>query len=503
MNILVSWIGKADLNASQHLPETELGPLGQAVKARHFDTLYLLSDYSWELAQKYQDWLKSQSSVPVSVTHVELSSPTCFREIYESARNLLKNIVKNNPDARLTFHLSPGTPIMATVWILLGKTRFPAELIQSSVKHGVQTASVPMDIAADFIPDLFLPSDSRLAQLSAGHPPVQAGFGDIIYRSDVMLRLIHRAAKVAMRSVPVLIEGESGTGKELLARAIHKASLRSEGPFVTINCGAIPGELLESELFGHEKGAFTGAVTGQKGFFEEADGGTLFLDEVGELPEMAQVKLLRVLQEGEVQSVGSRKVKSLDVRIVAATNRSLVEQTIHNEFRSDLFYRLAVAVLNIPPLRERHGDLSLLIDTLWAKVNESSREDPSFTPKKISAGAKNRLMTHHWPGNVRELLNTLQRVVIWTEGERVTRDDVEESIILLENKTSDNIMGRSLEKGFCLQDTMGEVAGHYIAEALRTTKGNKTKAANMLGLPNYQTLNNWIKKYGVRQEIES
>ena len=184
----------------------------------------------------------------------------------------------------LTFHLSPGTPAMAAVWIILAKTRFPATLIESSKEHGSRIASVPFDISADFIPDLLRGPDQRLENLSGGPAPEAPEFSDIIHRSQVMKRLITKAQKIAPRSIPVVIEGESGTGKELLARAIRRASPRRDKPFIAVNCGAIPSELLESELFGHEKGAFTGADSQRIGYFEAARRGTIFLDEVGELP---------------------------------------------------------------------------------------------------------------------------------------------------------------------------------------------------------------------------
>src|SRR5581483_8539743 len=245
----------------------------------------------------------------------------------------------------LVLHLSPGTPAMAAVWIILAKTRFPAKLIESSRQHGIRTASVPFEISADFLPDLLRRPDEELERLSAGLPPEAPEFADIVHRGAGMKRVILRSRRVAARSVPVLIEGETGTGKELLARAIHQASPRKGRPFVAVNCGAIPGELVESELFGHEKGAFTGATAQRKGHFQETDGGTLFLDEVGELPKPAQVKLLRALQEGEVVPIGSSRPVKVDVRLIADTNRSLVQDVAAGQFREDLFHRLAVAVL--------------------------------------------------------------------------------------------------------------------------------------------------------------
>ena len=256
-----------------------------------------------------------------------LTGPTVFGEIDTAAvRGCETALARNARDTSLTFHLSPGTPAMAAVWIILAKTRFPAELIESSRQHGVRTASVPFDISADYLPDLLRQPDRELERLSAGLPPAAPEFDAIIHRGGVMQRAILRARRIAPRSVPVLIEGETGTGKELMARAIHRTSPRRERPFIAVDCGALPPELVESELIGHEKGAFTGADRMRKEYFEVAGGGTLFLDEVGELPAPVQVKLLRVLQEGEVVRVGATKPIGIDVRVIAATNRTLTQE---------------------------------------------------------------------------------------------------------------------------------------------------------------------------------
>ena len=210
----------------------------------------------------------------------------------------------------------------------------------------------------------------------------------------VMQRVVARARRVALRSIPVLIEGESGTGKELLARAIHQASPRHDRPMITVNCGAIAPELIEAELFGHEKGAFTGASSARKGVFEAADTGTLFLDEIGELPKPAQVRFLRALQEGEVTRVGATAPIRVDVRLLAATNRGLIQEVTDGRFREDLFYRLAVAVIPLPALRDRDGDAALLLDRLLDQVNRESAGEPGYEPKKISVGARKLLLEH-------------------------------------------------------------------------------------------------------------
>lgn len=216
-----------------------------------------------------------------------------------------------------------------------------------------------------------------------------------------MQRLVAKARRLAVHDVPVLIQGESGTGKELLAKAIHAASSRKTKPFIAVNCGAIPTELLETEFFGHEKGAFTGAMVSRIGHFEAADSGTLFLDEIGELPLPAQVKLLRVLQEQKLQKLGSSKSISVNTRIIAATNRNLIEDLAAGKFREDLFHRLAIGVIQLPPLRERQGDLNPLIDVALNRLNRESRSLVGWKEKKLSAGARNLLVQHPWPGNIR------------------------------------------------------------------------------------------------------
>lgn len=497
--VLVAWVGRTDLRAPTESEAVGVGPIAQVIDARTFDEVYLLSDYDEKLVGPYLKWLKARTKARIEVLPERLSGPTQFGEIYEAAvRGVQHAIGDGRREVALTFHLSPGTPAMAAVWILLGKTRFPAELIESSKEHGVRIASVPFDISADFIPDLLREQDARLREASAGEPPDAPEFADIIYRSRVMLRLIQRARRVAARNVPVLIEGESGTGKEMLARAIHRASPRRDRPFIPVNCGAIPGELVESELFGHEKGAFTDAKEQRKGYFEAANGGTLFLDELGELPAAAQVKLLRVIQEGEVVRVGATKPLKVDVRIIAATNRTLTQEIADGRFREDLFYRLAVAVLNIPPLRERTGDIALLIDRLLQQVNREAASEPGYQEKKLSAGAKNLLIGHGWPGNVRELLNTLRRAAIWSDGAAISSEDVREALLPAVVPDRQDVLRRPLGGGFNLQDLLKEVARIYLRRAMEEAHGSKTKAAELVGLPSYQTLTNWLTKYEVQ-----
>jgi len=497
--VLVSWIGNTDLRAPHESATVGLGPVAQALKELPSDEAFLLSDYSRERAAPYIRWLTDQTPARLEVLYERLSGPTQFREIYEAAVRACRKAVGADKDSTsLAFHLSPGTPAMAAVWIILSKTRFPAELIESSREHGVQTVSVPLDISADFIPDLLRAPDKELERLSAGLSADAPEFADIVQVSRAMQRVILRARRAAPRSIPVLIEGATGTGKELLARAIHQASPRREKPFVGVNCGAIPHELVESELYGHERGAFTGATTQRPGHFREADGGTLFLDELAELPLSAQVKLLRALQEHEVLSVGSSRAHRVDVRLIAATNRPLAEKVTSGEFREDLFHRLAVAILRIPPLRERQEDLPVLVDALLKQVNREGAEQPGYVDKDLSVGARKLLVSYAWPGNVRELLNTLRRATLWSSEPTLTVEDIRDALVHIGQTDQQGVLGRPLGKGLDLPQILADVASHYLARALDEAHGNKTKAAELVGLPSYQTLTNWLRRYGVK-----
>jgi transcriptional regulator with PAS, ATPase and Fis domain len=497
-SILFSWIGFTDLKASRGENNLGLGPIAQAVSERSFQEIVLISDVPDSDCAEYVKWLITFTPAQINTKKVSLSGPTHFGDIYEAAVGVIKETLRSkDSDVELTYHLSPGTPAMAAVWIIIAKTRFPATLIESSIKGGVKVASVPFDLSAEFIPDLLRKPDEKLEKLTAGLLPEAPEFENIIHRSNTMKRVVAKARLVAPRSVPVLIEGDSGTGKELLARAIHKASPRKENSFVAVNCGAIPSELIESELFGHEKGAFTGAEKQRIGYFEAANTGSLFLDEIGELPLAAQVKLLRALQEKEVTRLGASKPIPFDVRVIAATNRDLIKEIAQGHFRPDLFYRIAVAVLKLPPLKDRAGDAGLLVDRILDQINEESVHEPGYKHKKISAAAKNLMLQHAWPGNVRELQNTLTRAAIWSSGTTIDLEDIRDAMLPMAQAGDDGLLGKPLDDGINLLNLMEKLAQHYLKRALAEVNGSKTKAAELLGFSNYQTFTNWLKKYRV------
>ena len=312
-----------------------------------------------------------------------------------------------------------------------------------------------------------------------------------------MSRLIEKARKVAMHTVPVLIEGESGTGKELLARSIHKASPRSDEPFIAVNCGSIPANLVESQLFGHTKGAFTDAKQEHKGFFEVADKGTIFLDEVGELPREAQVKLLRVLEDRTFTPIGAEKPIKVDARIISATNRSLINEVNEGDFREDLFFRLAVATLNLPPLRAREGDMIIMIDSLMKSVQTDMLEIKEENHKKLSVNAKKILVNHTWPGNVREMQNTIARAVLWSDGKTISDKDAREAILVCHASAKQDLLSQPMDDDFNLQFLLEKVERHYVQRALEEAHWKKAPAARKLGMKNYQNLSLKMKKYGI------
>jgi len=308
-------------------------------------------------------------------------------------------------------------------------------------------------------------------------------FAEIIGKSESLERVFRLVEKVADTNASILIQGESGTGKELIARAIHYKSQRAAKPFLAINCGALPESLLESELFGHTKGAFTGAAIDKKGFFRAADGGTLFLDEVGEMPQSLQVKLLRALQEHEVTPVGASTAIKFDVRIICATNKNLEKEVAENRFREDLFYRLNVIEINLPPLRDRREDIPLLVKHSAAKI---AREQ-NAPEKPVSKEALSALANYSWQGNVRELQNVVERAFILSDQE-INFENLPEKI---KSSDANNFETRDRE-GF--RPTLEEMERRYILEILSSSNDDKAEAASILGI-DLSTLYRKLKRY--------
>ncbi len=324
--------------------------------------------------------------------------------------------------------------------------------------------------------------------------PGEAVFKNIVSKSPKMREILDTIKKISEYKTTVLLMGESGTGKEVIARAIHYNSSRAGRPFITVNCGAIPENLLESELFGHVKGAFTGAHKTKKGLFEEADGGTLFLDEIGELPLLLQVKLLRVLQEEEIRRVGDTRSIKIDVRIIAATVKDLVKEVERGNFREDLFYRLNVLAIYLPALRERREDIPLLIDHFVAKYNEKL----GTSIKGASPDALKLLLEYDWQGNVRELENVIERAMVLAHSDLIEPQNLPPHI------RGGNKRGATLldTEEYSIKKMTRLLEERLIMKALHKTRGNRTKAAKLLEI-SHRALLYKIKQYGLEDRVDA
>ena len=320
-----------------------------------------------------------------------------------------------------------------------------------------------------------------------------ASFAEMIGVSQGMKTVFELAKKVARYDTTVLITGESGTGKELVARGIHQNSPRKDKAFVAINCGSLPEHLLESELFGHVKGAFTGADSVAKGLFREADGGTIFLDEIAELPLTMQVKLLRVLQEQEIRPVGASKSIKVNVRVLAATARDLEERVAAKLFREDLFYRLNVVRVRIPPLRERKEDIDHLCHHFIKKFNKSLQ----VPAQALSTGARRLLLSHDWPGNARELENVIQRGMVVAEGTLIGVTHLPAVIRGEAGGEVGSVTPADSPDRYSLKKAQKDLERRLIAAALTKSGGNKSKASELLEI-SYPSLLSKIKEYGIR-----
>ena len=323
--------------------------------------------------------------------------------------------------------------------------------------------------------------------------------GEIVGRSDVMQEVFRLVEQVAPARSTVLITGESGTGKELIAKAIHEASTRAGRPFVTVNSSNIPSELLESELFGHTRGAFTGAVAAKKGLFEVADGGSIFLDEIGDIPPETQVRLLRVIQEREFTPLGDTAPRRVDVRIIAATNIDLKEAVRQGTFREDLYYRLAVVPIELPPLRDRNEDILPLAQHFIQKYNEENARNVS---EQLAPEVLALLESYSWPGNVRELENTIERAVVIAPGNEITKECLRteisdpKSVVSGHQDGASNAAVTDIGRGINFYEEVRRFEIDLIRRALEQTGGHQSRAARLLGM-NATTLNSKIKTYNI------
>jgi two-component system response regulator AtoC len=423
-------------------------------------------------------------------------------EVAEGGEAALALLDSFDPDVILTDVRMPrmgGMDLLAT----LRAKQHPATVIVMSAYGNVDLAIEAMKAGAyDYVSKPFKPDEIVLALRKAEERETlrrenralkeqiqkENQFESILAKSKEMQEIFRTIAKIADFKTTVLITGESGTGKELVARAIHARSSRKDKPFVAVNCGAIPENLLESELFGHRKGAFTDASSDRRGLFEEASGGTLFLDEIGELPNNLQVKLLRVVQEEHIRRLGDTKDVKVDVRIITATHRDLTADVKVGRFREDLFYRINVLLIHIPPMRNRREDVNLLIDHFVVRNNARL----STTIRGISTEARKLLLEYGWPGNVRELENTIERAMVLAESEVLQVSDLPERI----RDALDPVQVHLASGELSIKRTAAAIEQILIRRALQKTKGNRTRAAELLEI-SHRALLYKIKDYKI------
>ena len=462
--------------------EEQLGPILSLLTARPFEQVYLFSTPRTEQVTREtrEAIMALYPATDVKILDIPLDDPTDYVAILKGLRKHIRELQESQGDVAFFVSVASGTPQMHACWVLLcAAGEIPARLLHVRPPHFV-TKERPLATEINLTSSEFPIVRSQISgRLDDESIPVDVDaaisqFG-IVGDHPSMRRALEVGAMLAQSNAPVLILGETGTGKELFARLIHRLSGRPKDKFIAINCAAIPEDLVESILFGHKKGAFTGATIDQVGKFDSADKGTLFLDELGDLPLPAQAKLLRVLQDGLVEPVGERHPHKVDVRIIAATNQDLGGQVRQGKFREDLFYRLNVGEVKLPPLRERRSDIPKLALHILDKINGSLR-----TPKRFSPGTLTRLQRHAWPGNVRDLENVIERSA------RLCRRDVLEAddLLITEPVTYADPLDTlpAPFEGFSLESFLGSARKQLILRALEASMGNQSKAARLLGI---------------------
>ena len=461
--------------------EDRPGPILSLLTTRSFDRIILFDTLGTKKIT-----LETKDSIDhlypgskVRIIELAIEDPTNYKKIFKGLRAHVPQIIEEFSSGRFFIAVASGTPQMHACWVLLAASgEMPARILHSRPPRFV-TKSHPLVIEVDLSSKEFPTVRSQFEPISIQEKEVDADsvrdqLGIIGDHASIRSSL-EMGALLAPSHAPILILGETGTGKELFARYIHWLSGRPLDVFVPVNCAAIPDELVESLLFGHKKGAFTGALQDQVGKFVLADKGTLFLDELGELPLPAQAKLLRVLQDGLVEPLGQARGHKVDTRVIGATNRDLRKLVRQGKFREDLFYRLNVGEIKLSPLRERRSDIPSLALRILDRLNGSLRR-----PKRLSARALSRLQLHNWPGNVRDLENVLERSVWLCRQDVLDADDLLITEPVYEADPLDNLPDP--HEGFSLEGFLGSARKQMMLRALETAKGNQSQAARILGI---------------------
>lgn len=483
MDILLTFTGFNDPYTLGLVGDEEVpGPILSLTATRSFDRVVLFSTPNTEkhTASTRPVLRKLHPAMVVEIRDIPLADPTDYHHILNGLRSHLKHIVESVPGANFFISVASGTPQMHACWLLLAASgEIPARILQVRPRKFV-TSSLPQVSELDFTAQDFPVVRAKsplLETVSEGRPEVSLVIQQLGIVGDHanIRKALEIAEALAPSAAPILILGETGTGKELFARFVHLLSGRPAERFVPVNCAALPKELVESILFGHKKGSFTGALADQIGKFDQANGGTLFLDELGELPLPTQAKLLRVLQDGQVEPIGAKQSHKVEVRIIAATNADVPKAIRAGRFRSDLYYRLNVGEIQLPALRERRTDIPKLALSILDRINGGLRK-----PKRLSPSALSRLQSHSWPGNVRDLENCLERSA------RLAKQDVLEADDLLISEPivyADPLAGLPEPSGdFSIEEFLTSARKQLMLKAIDMAEGNQSEAGRLLGI---------------------
>lgn len=462
--------------------EEQLGPILTLIAEQTFDIVVLFSTPNTEKvsADTKTAILSLVPKMRVDIFDIPLDDPTDYILILQGLRRHIRDVQEEIADGRYFISVASGTPQMHACWVLLTAAgEIPARILHVRPPRFV-TKDRPLITEIDLTTKDFPVVRSKFGSIDV--PEIQPmDLATVIHQLGIvgdhpkMKSVLETASMLATSNVPVLIHGETGTGKELFARFIHRMSGRPADHFVALNCAAIPENLVESILFGHKKGSFTSAVNDSIGKFDLANNGTLFLDELAELPAPIQAKLLRVLQDGLVEPIGGKKPHKVDVRVITATNKDLRKAIKNGKFREDLYYRLAVGEIQLPPLRERRSDIPIIALHILDRVNATIRRPRQLTPEALT-----RLQSYNWPGNVRDLENVIERSVRLSRQEILDSDD----LLITEPVSYADPLNALPDPsdGFSLENFLGSARKQLILRALEATNGNQSEAARLLGI---------------------
>jgi DNA-binding NtrC family response regulator len=483
VNTLLTFTGFNDPYSLGLVGEQEVpGPILSLIASRKFDRIILFSTPNTQKnTTATQRALKTvQPNVEVECRALTLADPTDYLAILKGLRSNIREIIEKYSSANYFISVASGTPQMHACWVLLAASgEIPARILQVRPPRFV-TKDRPIVWEVDLTSPEFPTVRSKVMESQASYGQTLDVAGEIVRLGIVgdhpsMRKATEQAASLAASTVPILILGETGTGKELMAKLIHALSGRPADRFVPLNCAAIPKDLVESLLFGHKKGAFTGAIADQTGKFDQANGGTLFLDELGELPLGTQAKLLRVLQDGLIEPVGAKQPHKVEVRIIAATNANVHKAIKDGQFRSDLYYRLNVGEIHLPALRERRTDIPKIALQILDRLNTGLKR-----PKRLSPDALARLQSYSWPGNVRDLENCLERSALLAKKDVLAADDL---LIAEPIAYSDPLAGLpEPSEDFSIEEFLASARKQLMLKAVAIASGNQSEAARLLGV---------------------